>query len=79
MPVSDLYFPHNIHTSMLCIGDIHITQRHSGAILTAIREHIARFPGEKSIIFVGDYVYHFSYQRDVLLRFFQLCLELIGA
>jgi hypothetical protein len=34
-------------------------------------------PDEKSVIFVGDYVYHFSYDRKALLQLFSFFLELV--
>lgn len=61
---------------MLVIGDIHITTKRAPKILQCIRSFLQKFPEETDIIFVGDYVYHFSYDRKALLQLFQLFLHL---
>lgn len=61
---------------MLLIGDIHITTKHCDAILDSINEYVASFPGEKNVIFMGDYMYMFSYDRRALGRLFDLFLRL---
>jgi UDP-2,3-diacylglucosamine pyrophosphatase LpxH len=60
---------------MLRIGDIHITSQHMDDIIPALRDRITS-SGETSIIFLGDYVYHFSYDRQALLGFFALLVGL---
>lgn len=35
-----------------------------------------QYPREKSIIFAGDFVYHFSYDRKALLQLYGFFLEL---
>lgn len=42
-----------------------------------IRSYINTYPSEKNIIFVGDYVYHFSYHRVSLLALLDFFLELV--
>lgn len=63
---------------MLFIGDIHIHPRYGTMTLDTIREYIAQFPDEKTIIFLGDYVYHFSYHRASLLSLLDLFIDLAG-
>lgn len=61
---------------MLFFGDIHITSKHAPAILHHITETIAALPNEQNIIFLGDYVYHFTYDRKALLQLFSCFIEL---
>jgi len=61
---------------MLLIGDIHITSRYKDKILGTLHDWIDRNPGEKNIIFLGDYVYHFSYDRNALLSLYNFFLRL---
>jgi DNA repair exonuclease SbcCD nuclease subunit len=61
---------------MLFIGDIHITSKHSWVLLTQIREVVDKNPEEQHLIFLWDYVYHFSYDRKALLQLFSLFIEL---
>ncbi|MFZ2150865.1 MAG: metallophosphoesterase [Candidatus Absconditicoccaceae bacterium] len=61
---------------MLLIGDIHITQRFKDKIISGIQNFIDQNPDEKNIIFLGDYVYHFSYDRNSILELYNLFLEL---
>jgi predicted phosphodiesterase len=61
---------------MLLIGDIHITTKHTESIIDTIRSYIAHFPDEQNIIFLGDYMYMFSYDRKALGRLFDLFLAL---
>jgi DNA repair exonuclease SbcCD nuclease subunit len=42
-----------------------------------LRNYITKYPEEKNIIFVGDYVYHFSYHRVSLLALLDFFIELI--
>lgn len=69
--------PYDIH-HMLLIGDIHLHAKYSQDILSSIESFITQHPDEKNIIFVGDYVYHFSYHRKSLLQLFALFVELSG-
>lgn len=68
---------HDEHIGMLLIWDIHITAKWAEEILHQVETCIARYPDEESIIFVGDYVYHFNYDRKSLLRLFHLFIRLL--
>jgi len=61
---------------MLLIWDIHINTRYQDKILTWFRDIFFAYPDEKTIIFFGDYVYHFAYDRNALLQLYKLFLEL---
>jgi calcineurin-like phosphoesterase len=45
-------------------------------LLEQIKAFVASQPEEKNLIFLGDFVYHFSYDRGALLALFELFLEL---
>ena len=61
---------------MLLIWDIHITSKIKTQVLDMLREFIASKNEEKNIVFMWDYVYHFSYDKNALLDLFKLFLEL---
>ncbi|MDR0651220.1 MAG: metallophosphoesterase [Candidatus Peribacteria bacterium] len=61
---------------MLLIGDIHINSTYKDKILTALRNFIASQPKETNLIFLGDFVYHFSYDRNALLALYDFFLDL---
>lgn len=61
---------------MLLIWDIHITQRAKDKIIGWIKNFVEQNPDEKNIIFLWDYVYHFSYDRTSILELYNLFLEL---
>jgi UDP-2,3-diacylglucosamine pyrophosphatase LpxH len=61
---------------MLLIGDIHINSTYKDKILASIKDFIASQPEEKNLIFLGDFVYHFSYDRNALLALYDLFLQL---
>ncbi len=61
---------------MLFIGDIHITSKRQVILLDRIRSRIEKFPNERTIIFMGDFVYQFSYDRKALLGLFNLFTDL---
>lgn len=61
---------------MLLIWDIHITQRSKDKIISWIKSFVQQNPDEKNIIFLWDYVYHFSYDRNSILELYNLFLEL---
>lgn len=61
---------------MLLIWDIHITSKIKTELLEQIRAFVVSQPEEKNLIFLGDFVYHFSYDRGALLALFELFLEL---
>lgn len=57
---------------MLVIGDIHLQARRADEIIQQIRCYIQQHPDEDTILFLGDYVYHFSYHRKSLLQLFAM-------
>ncbi len=61
---------------MLFIGDVHITSKHASVLLKQLRAYIDTHPHEEHIVFLGDYVYHFNYDRKALLQLFSLFIEL---
>lgn len=61
---------------MLFIWDIHITSKRQTALLDRINACIEKFPDERTIIFMWDYVYQFSYDRKALLWLFNLFTQL---
>lgn len=63
---------------MLLIGDIHIHPRHSDGIIRMLRDFVMANDQEQTIVFVGDYVYHFSYHRPSLLTLLDFFLELVA-
>jgi|GEM_PF-1357580 len=63
-------------TKVLIIGDIHISSRLGDKIISTIKKYIDSHPDEKNIIFLGDFVYHFSYDRNALLGLYHLFVEL---
>jgi hypothetical protein len=62
---------------MLVIGDIHATWLIIDEMIESLRSYIAQHSDEHTLVFVWDYVYHFSYDRKVLLQFFRFLLELV--
>ena len=64
---------------MLWIGDVHITSKWKDDILGELKSFIDSHPDEQSVIFFGDYVYHFSYDRKALLALFSFFVELYHA
>lgn len=60
---------------MLFIGDIHIHPRYGTLTIDTLREYIKQH-NDDHIVFLGDYVYHFSYHRPSLLALLDLFLEL---
>lgn len=61
---------------MLLIWDIHANAKHIQAIITNIREFIKTHDDEKNVIFLGDYMYMFSYDRAALSQLFDIFLEI---
>jgi predicted phosphodiesterase len=61
---------------MLLIGDIHINSKYQDKILTSLRDFVAQHPAENNLIFLGDFVYHFSYDRRALLSLYDFFLDL---
>lgn len=61
----------DIISYMLLIPDIHITTRYQTQILRQLDEYVMS-SDDKTVILMGDYVYHFSYQRSALMALFSL-------
>lgn len=61
---------------MLLIWDIHLTSRIKDKLLNSLKTFIQEHNEEKNLIFLGDFVYHFSYDRNALLELYDLFLEL---
>jgi len=61
---------------MLLIPDIHINSTYREKIINGIKNYISSNIEEKNIIFVWDYVYHFSYDRNSLMELYNLFFEL---
>ncbi len=62
---------------MLFVGDIHINSKISNQLLSKLKESIL-WSGEENIIFLGDYVYHFVYDRAALMELFNFFLDLVN-
>ena len=60
---------------MILIPDIHINAKYGNKILTRLEELFAKHQDEE-VIFLGDYVYMFSYDRSYLLKLFKLFISL---
>lgn len=61
---------------MLLIWDIHIHPRYSDLTIDMLRTYITNYDKETHIIFMWDYVYHFSYHKTSLLALLDFFLEL---
>ena len=61
---------------MLLIGDMHMTSAKGERVIWEIRSFVASYPQEREIVFLGDYVYHFSYDRRALLMLYSFFVEL---
>lgn len=61
---------------MLIVGDIHITSKYAYRIVQEIRNFCDAYTSETHIVFVGDYMYHFNYDRKSLLKLYQLFIDL---
>lgn len=62
---------------MILIPDIHISAKYWDKILQKLSEVFAKHPDEKEVLFLGDYIYMFSYDRAYLLRLFGLFIQLV--
>lgn len=56
---------------MLLFWDIHCTSAIIDDLLDSMKTHIDSNNHEQSIVFLWDYVYHFSYDRKALLKLFR--------
>jgi len=61
---------------MLLFGDLHINSRICDRVIEIMKSRIAQNSDEKNLIFLWDYVYHFSYDREALLRLYTFFLDL---
>lgn len=61
---------------MLLIPDIHITSKYTTHIIHTIKTFVDCYPQENNIVFLGDYVYAFNYDRKALLQLFELRVSL---
>ena len=61
---------------MLFFGDLHINSRIIDRVLESMKDWISQNSDEQNLIFLGDYVYHFSYDREALLKLYSFFLEL---
>lgn len=61
---------------MLLVGDVHITTRMTDRIITMLRDFVDANSTEKNIVFVGDYVYHFAYDRVALFALYEFFVQL---
>lgn len=61
---------------MLLIGDLHITSKYKDKIIAELQSFVDANPSEQTIVFLGDYVYHFSYDRAALLGLFTFFIKL---
>lgn len=61
---------------MLIVWDIHITGKYADRIIQEIRDFCDQHTSQKHITFVGDYMYHFNYDRSSLLKLYQLFIDL---
>ncbi len=61
---------------MLLIWDVHLNSRIKDKLLNSLKTFIQEHNEEKNLIFLGDFVYHFSYDRNALLELYDLFLEL---
>ncbi len=60
---------------MIIIPDIHINNKYWPAILHKLEEFFDKWD-DKEVIFLWDYVYMFSYDRNMLMKLFQLMVRL---
>ncbi len=61
---------------MLFIWDLHISSNKKEEIIAKLRETIEN-SSEKNIIFLGDFVYHFSFDRSAISMLFNLILDFV--
>lgn len=61
---------------MLLIWDIHCTRKVIDDIIRELDTFIEQYPDEQTLFFFGDYMYHFSYDRQALLKLFRYFIKL---
>lgn len=60
---------------MIIVPDIHINNKYWSHILHMLEEFFEKW-NDKEVIFLWDFVYMFSYDRDMLLKLFYLMIKL---
>jgi len=60
---------------MLLFGDLHINWHIVDKVIGNMKDRISMNSQEKNLIFLGDYVYHFSYDREALLKLYNFFLD----
>jgi len=60
---------------MLLIGDIHITSKYKDQICESLNNLVFTNPNEHHIVLVGDFVYHFSYDRAAIMQLYQMIVS----
>ena len=61
---------------MLLFGDLHINSRIWDRVIETMKDWISQNSDEQNLIFLWDYVYHFSYDREALLKLYTFFLDL---
>lgn len=61
---------------MLLFWDLHINSRICDRVIETMKDWISQNQDEQNLIFLWDYVYHFSYDREALLKLYSFFLEL---
>lgn len=61
---------------MLLFWDLHINSRICDRVIETMKDWILQNPNEQNLIFLWDYVYHFSYDREALLKLYSFFLKL---
>jgi len=59
---------------MLLIPDLHLEPTYADRIISTLQTIIMNHTDD-SVVFLGDYIYHFSYHKPSLLSFLSLCLD----
>lgn len=63
---------------MLLFWDLHINSRICDRVIQSMKQRVDQNPNENNLIFLWDYVYHFSYDREALLSLYTFFLQLYG-
>lgn len=61
---------------MILFWDIHCTSAIIDVLIETMKTHVKNNEQEQSIVFLWDYVYHFSYDRKALLKLFRYFVSL---
>lgn len=71
-----MLFVYFVLSIMLLFGDLHINSRIADRVVDCMKDWISQNSDEQNLIFLWDYVYHFSYDREALLKLYSFFLEL---